>query len=217
MYFNNRVEAGKKLAHLLDKYADELCTVVALSDGGVVIGAQIASKLNCALTMLLAEPINAPGEPEAVASINQDGGYSSNNAWSAGQLEEFDMEYHQLFEQLKMDRLADMHRLLGREGLISKKLLKGRTVIIASDGLGSGFSIDAAMLYLKTIKIKRLVIVSPIASLNAVDRMHILGDEIFCLGVVDNFMGSNHYYEDNQLPSHETIINSIGSIVDQWS
>lgn len=216
MYFNNRVEAGNKLAHLLDKYKGEQCTVVALSDGGVVVGAQIASHLGCALTMLLAEPINAPGEPEAVASINQDGGYSSNAAWSAGQLEEFDMEYHQLFEQIKMERLADMHRLLGREGLISKKMLKGRTVIIASDGLGSGFSIDAAMLYLKTIKLKRLVIVSPVASLNAVDRMHILGDEIFCLGVVDNFMGSNHYYEDNQLPSHETIIDSISSIVDQW-
>lgn len=217
MYFNNRVEAGNKLAHLLDKYKNELCSVVALSDGGVVVGAQIASHLNCVLTMLLAEPINAPGEPEAIASINQDGGYSTNAAWSAGQLEEFDMEYRQLFEQVKMERLAEMHRLLGREGLISKKLLSHHTVIIVSDGLGSGFSIDAAMLYLKTVKVKRLIIVSPVASLNAVDRMHILADEIFCLGVVDNFMGSNHYYEDNQLPSHDTIVESIGSIVDQWT
>ncbi len=217
MYFNSRVEAGHKLAQLLAKYKNEQCAVVALSDGGVVVGAQIASTLRCVLTMLLAEPIRAPGEPEAVASINQDGDYSPNNTWSAGQLEEFDMEYHQLFEQLKLDKLGELHRLVGRAGLIDKKLLKGHTVILVSDGLGSGFSIDAAMLYLKTVKMKRLVIVSPVASLNAVDRMHILGDEIFCLSVVDNFMGANHYYEDNHLPSHETIVQTIGTVVKQWA
>lgn len=73
------------------------------------------------------------------------------------------------------------------------------------------------MLYLKTVKMKRLVIVSPVASLNAVDRMHILGDEIFCLSVVDNFMGSNHYYEENNLPDHETIVQTIGTVVKQWA
>lgn len=217
MYFRNRVEAGKQLAGLLTKYKKEPCTVVALSDGSVVVGAQIAAHLKCVITMLLAEPINAPGEPDAVASINQEGGFTQNTAtYSQGQLDELDMEYHQSFEQSKMEKLNEMHRLLGRDDLIRRDLLRHRTVILVSDGLGGGFLLDAAALYFKTMKLKRLIIVTPVASVTAVDRMHIVGDEIFCLGVVDNYMGASHYYEDNQIPDHETIVATIQTMVANW-
>jgi putative phosphoribosyl transferase len=217
MYFRNRVEAGKQLADLLTKYKKEPCTVVALSDGAVVVGAQIAAHLKCVITLLLAEPINAPGEPEAVASINQEGGFTPNTAsYSQGQLDELDMEYHQSFELSKLEKLNEMHRLLGREDLIRRDLLKHRTVILVADGLGGAFILDAAALYFKTTKLKRLVIVTPVASVNAVDRMHIVGDEIYCLGVVENYMGASHYYEDNQIPDHETIIATIQTMVATW-
>ncbi|HLB66726.1 MAG TPA: hypothetical protein VJJ78_03995, partial [Candidatus Saccharimonadales bacterium] len=71
MYFASRIEAGQRLARGLANYRYENCAVVALSDGGVVIGAQIAASLHCVLTMLLTEPIKVPGEPEAVGVINQ--------------------------------------------------------------------------------------------------------------------------------------------------
>src|SRR5689334_7291897 len=101
MYFKDRTEAGQKLAKELLKYKEQTCTLVALSDGAVVIAAQIAKKLNCPITMLLAEPIEAPGESIEVASINQEGTYSQNAYYSKGQQEEFDMEYHGIFEQEK--------------------------------------------------------------------------------------------------------------------
>lgn len=216
MYFIDRVEAGKKLAEELLKYKGKKCTLVALSDGAVVVAAQVATVLECPITMLLAEPINAPGEPEEVASINQSGTYSYNSAYSTGQQEEFDMEYHHSFEQQKLDKLSKMHRLLGKNELIRKDLLRGHTVILIADGLGSVATIDSAALFLKAIKVKQLIIATPFAAIHVVDRMHILADEIACLNVVQNFMGTNHYYETNQLPPHGKIIKTIQTLVNNW-
>lgn len=216
MYFTTRVDAGKQLATQMLRYKNQNCVVVALSDGAVVVGAQIAAQLECAITLLMAESINAPGEPEAVASISQEGTYSYNHSYSDGQIEEFEMEYHQMFEQAKLDKLSKMHRLLGKGDLIRKDLIRGHTVILVADGLKSSVLIDAAATFLKSIKLKKLIIATPVASVSAVDRMHLLADEISCLGTVDNYMGANHYYEDNTLPDHDLIISTIQKIVQDW-
>ncbi|HSX44045.1 MAG TPA: phosphoribosyltransferase family protein [Candidatus Saccharimonadales bacterium] len=216
MYFKSRVEAGQKLASELKKYQTEKTAIVALSDGGVVVGAQIAAQLHCVITMLLIEPIRLPGEPEPVAVINQDGGFTYNHMYSTGQLEEFQAEYYHFIEQAKLDKLDEIHRLLGRGGLMRKELLQDHNIILVSDGLNSGFSLEAAVDFLKPLRIKRLIMVAPLASVPAVDRMHLLADEIHCLSVVENYMETNHYYEDNAMPSHEAIIGTIENIVENW-
>jgi phosphoribosylpyrophosphate synthetase len=54
MYFESRTHAGQVLAaQLFEKYRYENCAIVALSDGGVLVGEQIAAQLHCVLTMLL--------------------------------------------------------------------------------------------------------------------------------------------------------------------
>src|SRR4051794_35524236 len=98
MYFSDRVAAGKQLATELVSYQGTPCAVIALSDGAVVVGAQIAGMLRCPLTLLLIEPIDIPGEHEPVAVINQDGIFTYNHLYSSGEIEEFDMEYHHYIE-----------------------------------------------------------------------------------------------------------------------
>ncbi|MCA9344299.1 hypothetical protein KC946_00520 [Candidatus Saccharibacteria bacterium] len=216
MYFTNRVDAGKQMAEQLLKYKEDNCTLVALSDGAVVVALQIANKLECPITMLLTEPIEAPGETQAVASIDQAGGYSHNSSYSAGQHQELDMEYHHLFEQKKMEKMTLMHQLIGHNELINKKMLKHHTIILVSDGLGSVSTLDAAALFLKSIKYNKLIIVTPFASVDVVDRMHILGDDLLCLSTISNFMGTNHYYDENAIPDHSIIVSIVQNIVRDW-
>ncbi len=216
MYFSSRAQAGQLLAKKLAHLKDQNCAIIALNDGGVVVGTQIAAALNCVIMMLMTEPILAPGEPEAVASINQEGGYTYNKTYTDGEIEEFDMEYHQTFEQSKLDKLNTMHRLLGKHSIIRRDLLRRRTVILVSDGFNSSFPLDSVTDYLKSTKIKKLIIASPLATVNVIDRMHILADEQVCLSVIGNYISTNHYYEDNTMPSHETIIETVQKIVQNW-
>lgn len=217
MYFKSRVEAGQKLAKLISpKYKGTQCTVVGLSDGGVMVGAQIALELGCALTMLLTDTIALPREENPLAGITQDGTVSYNSAYSPGQLEDFMSEYHSYIEQEKLEKIHEMHQLLGREGLIRRNLLRDHNIILVTDGLSNGFSLDVAAEFLKPIHINKLIVATPLASVVAVDRMHILGDDIFCLSVVEDYINTDHYYDTQDVPSHDLVIKTIEQVVSHW-
>lgn len=217
MYFKSRVEAGQKLADLISqKYKGQNNAVVGLSDGGVMVGAQIALQLGCVLTMLLSDTIELPREDAAIAGISQDGAVNYNMAYSPGQIEDFLSEYHNIIEQEKLEKMHEMHRLIGRGGLIRKDLLRDHNVIVVSDGLSNGFSVDIAAEFMKLIKIKRLVVATPLASVQAVDRMHILADDIFCLSVVEEYITTDHYYDTQDVPPHELVVKTIEAVVANW-
>ena len=216
MYFKSRAEVGRKLATMLKQYANQNVAVVALNEGGVIVGAQIAMQLHANLMLMLTENIYLPGEPDAIASLSSTGSFTYNNMFSTGQLEDWATEFHGFIDQQRMEKMHHMNKLVGRDGEIHKEFLRHHIVIIVSDGLSSGFSLDIAAEFIKTVAIKRLIIATPLASVSAVDRMHLLGDEICCLSVPANYMNTNHYYEDNTIPSIEHLFKIIKSIVLNW-
>ena len=217
MYFASRTQAGRILANrILPKYRYENCAVVALSDGGVVVGAQIAMALHCVLSLLLSEDITLPRELEAIEGISQDGSVSFNDSYSPGELDEFIGEYYQYIEQEKLEKLHELHHLLGSGNTVDKRLLIGRNVILVSDGLSSGFAIDLAASDLKTIPIEKMIVATPLASVQAVDRLHIAADEIYCLSVVENYISTDHYYDQRDIPPHDKIIQIIERIIFSW-
>ncbi len=216
MYFTSRAHAGWFLAQQLSDYRYENCVVVALSDGAVQVGEQIAATLHCNLTMLLMEDIEVPGEGTLFGTINQGGGFTYNQMFSTGEIESYYSEFHNYLEDQKREHFQHMNRLLGDGGLISEDMLKDHVVILVSDGLPIGTSLDAASEFFKPIRLQRLIMVTPVASVSAVDRMHVLADEIHILSVVDNYIDTNHYYDQNDIPSHEDTITKINQIILNW-
>jgi putative phosphoribosyl transferase len=217
MYFESRAQAGQILAaQLVEKYRYENCAVVALSDGAVEVGEQIAGALHCILTMLLVEDIQVPGENVSFGGVSQNGGFTYNGMFSAGEIEEYASEYHGYLEEQKREAFQRINKLLGDGGMIDSDMLRDHVVILVSDGLDNGASLDVAMDFLKPIRIKRLIVATPVATIPAVDKLHIVADELHVLDVKENFMGTNHYYEKNDIPSHEETIAKINEIVLNW-
>jgi putative phosphoribosyl transferase len=217
MYFENREQAGRALAaELMDKYRYENCVVVALSDGAVIVGEQIAKALHCLLTMLLIENIEVPGEGESFGGMSQTGSFTYNGMFSAGEIEEYNSEYHGYLEEKKQQAFQHLNRLLGDGGLLDNDMLRDHVVILVADGLDTGMSLDIAADFLKPIRIDRLVITTPVATIQAVDKMHILADELHVLDVKENYLGTDHYYDHNDIPSHENTIAKINQIVLNW-
>lgn len=217
MYFASRMQAGRMLAsQLVKKYRYEDCAVIALDDGGVMVGAQIATELHSVLMMLMSEEINLPRELEAIGAIAQDGSFTYNQAYSKGELEELVGEYFGFIEQEKLSRIQDLQHLLGSGGMIRKDLIKGRNIIIVSDGFLNGFTLDIALEYLKPVAIKRIIVATPLASVKAVDRMHVLADDIYCLSVIENYIDTNHYYDTQDVPDHDKIIETIEKVILNW-
>jgi predicted phosphoribosyltransferase len=216
MYFTSRIEAGYKLALELSQYRYENTIVVALTDGGVQIGQQIAAHLHCALTMLLIEDIDVPGENAAMGTLNQSGRFTYNGMFSAGEIEDYYSEFHGYLEDQKREKMGQMNRLLGAGGIVDAEMLREHNVILVADGLATGASLDAAADFLKPLRIKKLIIAIPIASVEAVDRMHMLADELHVLSVTDNYLDTNHYYDLNDVPTHEETVAALNEIVLNW-
>lgn len=217
MYLASRVQAGRMLAsQLLEKYRYENCAVVALDDGGVVVGAQIASQLHCVLTLLMSAEIKLPQEPTAIAGITASGSLSYNHSLSDGEISEMAGENFNYIEQQKLLQMHDMNRLVGQGGTISKELLRAHNVIVVTDGAKTGFTIDLAYEFLKPISMEKLIFAVPISSVEAVDRMHVLADDLYCLDVIPEYRDTDHYYEKKDVPDHATVLETIEHIILNW-
>ncbi len=215
MYFKNRAEAGRKLASKLKGYEGERCTIVALNDGGILVGAQIALKLHADLTILLNDEVTLPGEHDALASMTTTT-FTYNQAFSEGEREEMVGEFHGLIDAQKLEKFHKLNALLADGGDIDLKDLRQQVVILVADALQSGSLLDVAADFLKRAQLKKLLIAVPLASVDAVDCMHLIGDEIFCLSVSENLMNANHYYDENIVPDRIGILKIIRNLSPNW-
>ena len=217
MYFKSRAEAGQKLATELAPYRYENTAILALSEGGVLVGEQIARSLHSTLSLLLTAPIDLVDlGGSTIGVIDPAGTFTYNQMIPAGILEEAKSEMRGTIEEEKMKKLYQLSRALGDQGFMDKRLFYGRNVIIVSDGLKGGLALDAAINFLKPIRVAKLIGAVPLASVGAVDRLHILCDEIYVLNVIDSPFDINHYYEDNQIGDTQAIMNSINQVIKSW-
>ena len=218
MYFESRSHAGAELADLLmDKYRYENCAVVALTEGAVLVGEQLAWRLHCVLMLLLSERIELPGEGMDFGAVSQNGRMTVNSRFSTGQVQHYINELYGYLEEEKRRAYQRINRLLGDNGVVDRTMLRDRTVILVSDGFSDNLSsLDVALDFLKSIRTEKLIAVAPVASVLAVDRLHVAVDEMHILDVKANFMGVDHYYEDNNLPNLEDTITKINQIVLNW-
>lgn len=217
MYFESRTQAGRLLAEqLLERYRYENCAVVALSDGGVLVGEEIASQLHCALMMIMSEEIEIPGEGMSFGGVSQSGDFTYNSELSSGEIYQYTSEFHGYLSEKRREAFQRINRLVGDGGTIDKDMLRDHTVILVTDGFGDDASIDVALDFLKPIRIQRLVVAAPVATVQAVDRMHVAADELHILDVKANYLGVDHYYDNNDIPSHEDTIARINEIILNW-
>jgi len=74
MRFRDRSDAGKRLAALLQSYADDDVVVLALPRGGVPVAMEVARALNAQLDVLGVRKLGAPSQPEFGIGAIAEGG-----------------------------------------------------------------------------------------------------------------------------------------------
>lgn len=216
MYFESRAQAGVLLARQLEKYRYENTVVVALNEGALQVGMEIAAELHATLTIMLSEQVDVPGEGQVFGTVNQDGDFIYNSNFSTGEAEEYYSEFHGYLEDQKREKSNAINRLLGATGIVDGSVLREHNVILVSDGLVDGTSLDAAVEYLKPFRALRVIVAAPVSSVSGVDKAHLVADELHILSVTDNYFDTNHYYEVNNVPSREKALRHLKDFVLCW-
>jgi predicted phosphoribosyltransferase len=217
MYFESRAIAGAKLAaELLGKYRYENTAVVALDQGGVAIGYQIAIYLHTTLQQLLTETIRINDESIDYATVLPEGVVAKNPDMSESEEEYYYGEYAGQLDDEIREATTKINRMLGDGGDIDPEALRGRNVILVSDGLSSGTMLDATIEWLKPVRAERIILACPIISVAALDRAHILVDELHILGVTPNYISTDHYYDNDDVPDHDMAKRMINATILGW-
>ena len=142
MVFEDRRDAGRRLAERLAPFAQERPIVVALPRGGVPVAAEVAKVLGAPLDVLAVRKLGAPGNPElAVGAVAEDGTgvLDGDMARRTGMTRElFDRTLER--ESRELRRRTERYRA-GRAAMD----VRGRTVIVVDDGLATGLTDLAAV------------------------------------------------------------------------
>lgn len=217
VYFEDRRQAGQMLtAELIHKYRYEDCAVVALNDGGVLVGEPIAQTLHSILTMIIAENIEIPGENITIGSVSQGGSFVYNSNLTSFEIQDYMGEFFHVIDESRRIAFQKINRLMGDGGAFDRKLLQNRNIILVADGLNNASVVGAAMEYLKPVKVKKLIVALPIATPSVVDFVHVKADEVHILDVKDNYLGTDHYYSDNHIPRTEEIVKALNNLILNW-
>lgn len=216
MYFKSRAEAGVKLAdELMPLYRYENTVVVALSEAGLAVGYQIAVNLHTALRRLLMKTIHIDDESIDYATIMPGGVVAINPSLSESEQSYYYGEYAGWLEEQIREGILSIDRLMGTDE-VSPENMRGYNVILTDDGINNPTKLEAALTWLKPARVDKVVLACPVISVPALDRAHILCDELHILGVAANYISTEHYYEEDDAPDSELARRMIDVTINNW-
>lgn len=207
MIFHDRSDAGKSLAIALKEFNHAPnTTVIALPRGGVVVGFEIASKLNLPLDIVCPRKIGAPFNPElAIGAITETG----DAIFSEKLIQEFEIPQEYLQLAIKHERQVAKERLDKYRKGMEKRHLKGSRVILVDDGLATGATMMAAIKTLKAEQIDELIVAIPVGSLDALAKVNMEANRVICLITPEFFYAVGQFYENFDQTSDEEVIDLL--------
>jgi predicted phosphoribosyltransferase len=192
--FQDRHDAGRKLATLLTRYAnDRRAIVLALPRGGVPVAVEIAAALNAELDILTVRKIGVPGQEELAMGAVASGGV---RVLDDGLIHELHVS-EQAIEAITSREVRELSR---RERLYRGDRpfpdLNGRVVIIVDDGLATGSTMRAAILAVRRQQPVWIAAASPVGSRIVCEALGNIADESICYITPSGFQAVSEYYED---------------------
>lgn len=192
--FFNRQEAGKLLAEALKSHLGEDVVVLALPRGGVPVASPISFALKAPLDLIFAHKIGHPLQKEyAIAAITE-GGHMVGHEEELKRVDKgwLEKEKEKTFQNMKRQRSLYLQER-------KKPVLKDKIVILVDDGVATGLTLLAAILEVKQLNPKKLIIAVPIAPKNTAEKIKKQVDELVALKVDEDelFLGAvGAYYEE---------------------
>jgi putative phosphoribosyl transferase len=178
MRFRDRREAGERLALRLRPLRGDRAVVLGLSEGGLVVGGEIAAVLGAPLDILLTSRIEAPGPPATTLGAVGEGGLL---VWDHDALRRFDIGQGELTRLTDRARAGLAARVTVYRHTVAPVRIAGRTVVLADDGAATGTTAHTAIRVLRARQAGRIVLAVPVADTRVLDRLAREVDQLTCL------------------------------------
>ncbi len=201
--FEDRREAGRRLAEKLSRFKDERPVVFALPRGGVPVGYEISRALEAPLDVFVSRKLGAPGQPEFGIGAVAAGGVRVLNEDVLRRLGIPD-DY---VEQITARETAEVERRLRYfRGERPEPDVGGRTAILVDDGLATGVTARAAVEALRSRGPQRLVLAAPVCAAQTAQLLGPEVDEVVCLESPSDLGAIGFWYKNFEQTSDEEVV-----------
>lgn len=203
--FEDRADAGRRLAQAVAAEAPPEPLIMALPRGGVPVAFEIAMHLHAPLEVLIVRKIGAPGHQEFGLGALVDG-------------EEAELVLNR--EAVRLVRpprgylAAETERQ--RAEIARRRILylgdreplspKDRNVVLVDDGIATGGTIRAAIEALRRAGVRSLLLAVPVAPASAIARLRSSVDRIVCLSTPAFFRAVGLHYRDFEQTSDAEVM-----------
>jgi putative phosphoribosyl transferase len=174
--FDDRREAGERLAKALEKYKGADALVLAIPCGGVLVGYEVARYLDAGFSLIVVRKLPFPDEPESgFGAIAEDGSvFIFRNAaqW---------VPMSAIKEIMEEQRREIQRRIKALRSGAPLPEISGKTVILVDDGIAMGSTMRAAIRMCTNRKAGKIVVAAPVAGGDVAREIEKLVDETVIL------------------------------------
>jgi putative phosphoribosyl transferase len=174
--FENRKDAGERLAKALEDYAGKGVVVLAIPRGGAEVGYRVARALDAVFALVIVRKLPFPDNPESgFGAIAEDGSTVIIERAAYG-LSQDTIERIIEFQREEIERRV---QVLRKGNPLPD--LSGKTIILVDDGIAMGSTMCAAIKLCENQGAGRIVVAVPVTGERAVQEIGELVDEIVVL------------------------------------
>ncbi|USX55755.1 phosphoribosyltransferase [Lentzea sp. HUAS12] len=200
--FANRQEAGRALAARLAGLPWHDPLVLGLPRGGVPVAREVASRLEAELDVVVARKIGAPGHPEyGVGAVTAD----SEPIYDPRALRALNLTEEQLGRTCDEERKEAQRRTLLYRG--AKPLtVENRDVILVDDGLATGVTARAALLWIAQRAPKSVTLAVPVA---ARESLRTFSTPVIAVLTPKHFQSVSRWYESFDQTTDDEVLSAL--------
>ncbi len=205
IFFADRRDAAEQLLGSMPmaQLKEQPVSVVAISEGGVLIAERIAEELGVVPDVLLSEPITAPNNPELpIAMISETQTLVMHQALIGSFGIDEDFVYEEAKRLYDEKVLSHVYRYRNGEPLRS---VRDRVVVLVDECAETGITTLMAIKSMIEQEAKNVYLAVPILDQSTYDNLLTVCDGVFCPHRIRDYISIEFYYASLEPPTLETI------------
>jgi putative phosphoribosyl transferase len=207
--FEDRVDAGERLANALLDHAGRDVVVLAIPRGGVIVGEVVARRLGAPLDVVVPRKIGAPGNPELGLGAVAPGVrvLDERMIQMLGVSPRY-VEQEIAAQEREIERRMAAYRAGRRPAEVA-----GKTAIVVDDGVATGGTAVAAIRWARAQGASTVVLAVPVAPGAALGRLGEQADEVVILAAPEPFFAVGEWYRRFDQVSDEEVVAALAKAV----
>ncbi|GAA2166023.1 putative phosphoribosyl transferase [Humibacillus xanthopallidus] len=200
--FEDRVDAGTRLARELETLRGQDVVVLGLPRGGVPVASVVAEALDAPLDVIVVRKLGVPFQPELAMGAIGEGGVRvlDRNLVMRARVTDEEIEDVERRERAVLDARVDRLRR-GRPRVD----LHGRVAVVVDDGIATGATARVACQVARRLGAARVVLAVPVAPAHTAAHLP-EADDVVCVSAPEHFRAVGAHYVDFSPTSDDEVV-----------